>query len=83
MVKLRLQTILKRTVEWLPVGTSDAVYRDRELPGFGVLVYPSGSRMYLVQTRAGGKSRRIAIGQHSMVSSDQARRKAAHMIARI
>jgi len=36
--------------------------------------------MYLVQTRAGVKSRRIAIGRHGVVSADQARRKAAQMI---
>ncbi len=83
MAKLQLRTISKRTVESLPVGTTDAVYWDRELPGFGVRVYPSGSRMYLVQTRAGGKSRRIAVGRHGVVSADQARRKAAQMIARI
>ena len=83
MAKLHLQTISKRTVERLPVGTTDAVYWDRELPGFGVRVYPSGSRMYLVQTRAGGKSKRITVGRHGVVSADQARRKAAQMIARI
>ena len=83
MAKLQLQTISKRTVERLPVGTTDTVYWDRELSGFGIRIYPSGSRMYLVQTRAGGKSRRITVGRHGVVSADQARRKAAQMIARI
>ena len=39
--------------------------------------------MYLVQTRAGGKSRRLVIGRHGVVSADQARRKSTLMIARI
>ena len=36
--------------------------------------------MCLVQARAGGKSRQIAIGRHGVVSADQARRKGAQMI---
>ena len=31
-----LQTISKRTVDGLSAGDKDAVFRDRELPGFGV-----------------------------------------------
>ena len=39
--------------------------------------------MYLVQTRAGGKSRRVTIGRHRLVTVEQARRKAAEVIASI
>ena len=59
------------------------MFWDRELSGFGVRVYPSGARVYLVQTRAGGKSRRVTIGRHGLVSAEQARRKAAVVIANI
>ena len=41
----------------LAVDGKDAVFWDRGLPGFGVRVYPSGRKVYVVQTRAGGKSR--------------------------
>ena len=44
---------------------------------------PSGSKVYLVQTRVAGKSKRIAVGRHGVISPGQARRKAAQMIARI
>ena len=83
MAKLQYRTISKRTVGKLPVGEKDAVYWDRELLGFGVRVYPNGTKVYVVQTRAGGKSKRIAVGRHGVISPDQARRKAAQMIARI
>ena len=83
MAKLQQQTISMRTINKLVAGEKEAVYWDRELPGFGVRVYPSGSKVYLVQTRVGGKSKRIAVGRHSVISPDQARRKAARMIARI
>ena len=83
MARLEYRTISHRTVQGLPVAEKDAVYWDRKLPGFGVRVYPSGSKVYLVQTRAGGKSKRVAIGRHGVITSDQARAKATQMIARI
>ena len=46
-------------------------------------VYPSGTKVYVVQTRAQGKSTRIAVGRHGVISADQARRRAAMLIARI
>ncbi len=83
MAKLDRQTISKRTVEVLPVGEREAVFWDTELSGFGVRVYPSGSKVYLVQTRAGGKSRRVTVGRHGLISAEQARRTAARIIADI
>ena len=81
MARLRRRTISKRTVESLPVGERDAAHWDRELPGFGVRVYPTGAKVYIAQTRAGGKSRRVTLGRHGVISADQARRKAALVIA--
>ncbi|MCY4468292.1 MAG: tyrosine-type recombinase/integrase [Thiotrichales bacterium] len=83
MARLNGTTISRRTIEALPVGEREAVFWDYELSGFGVRVYPSGTKVYLVQTRAGGKSRRITIGRHGVVSAEQARRKAAQFIASI
>ena len=83
MARLNGTTISRRTVEALPVGEREAVFWDHELSGFGVRVYPSGTKVYLVQTRSGGKSRRVTIGRHGVLSAEQARRKAAQFIARI
>ena len=83
MAKLEYRTISHRTVQGLPVAEKDAVYWDRNLPGFGVRVYPTESKVYLVQTRAGGKSKRFAIGRHGVITSEQARAKATQTIARI
>lgn len=76
-------TISRKTVEELPIADRETVYWDRELSGFGVRVYPTGSRMYIVQTRAKGKSRRITVGRHGLVSADQARTEAARLIATV
>ncbi len=81
MTKLNAQRISRRTVEALPVGERETVHWDSKLQGFGVRVYPSGSKVYLVQTRAGGRSRRLTVGRHGLMTADQARTKAARIIA--
>ena len=83
MARLEYRSISKRTVDGLSVGDKDTVFWDRELSGFGVRVYPSGAKVYVVQTRALGKSKRVTLGRHGVISADQARRKAAMTIARI
>ena len=83
MARLDNGTISRRTVEALPAGDREAVFWDRELSGFGVRVYPSGSKVYLVQTRSEGKSKRVTIGRHGVLTAEQARRKAAMLISGI
>ena len=83
MARLDNGTISRRTVEALPAGDREAVFWDRELSGFGVRVYPSGSKVYLAQTRSGGKSKRVTIGRHGVLTAEQARRKAAMLISGI
>ena len=82
MAKLKRRTISHRTVESLPAG-KETVYWDRVLSGFGVRVYPSGSKVYIVQTRKAGRSPRVTIGRHGVVTAAQARDRAALIIARI
>ena len=50
-------------MDGLSVGDKDTVFWDRELSGFGVRVYPSGAKVYVVQTRALGKSKRVTLGR--------------------
>ena len=83
MVKLREQRITKRTVDCLSAEDKDVVFWDGEVPEFGVRVYPSDGKVYVVQTYLGGKSKRITIGRHVLITADEARRKAALTIARM
>ena len=53
MAERQYRTLSKRTVDRLAVNGKDAVFWDHALPGFGVRVYPSGAKVYVVQTRAG------------------------------
>ena len=75
------ETLTTRIVEALPVSDRETVVWDRELPGFGVRVHPSGSKVYMVHKRSGGKSRRVTIGRHGVWSLDAARREAGGIIA--
>ena len=43
-----------RTVDGLRPGARDVIVWDRDLPGFGVRVYPSGRKVWVVQSRGGG-----------------------------
>ena len=83
MAKLRGRKISNRTVEALSVEDRDAVFWDGELLGFGVRVYPSGAKVYVVQIRREGRSKRVTVGRHGVISALQARRRAALMIARL
>ena len=75
--------ITKRAVDALEVEDRDAVFWDRDLPGFGVRVYPSGRKVYVVQARGPCGPRRATVGRHGKLVADDARGKAAAMIDRI
>lgn len=83
MAKLRYRSLSRRVVEGLSGDGRDVIFWDPELAGFGVRVYPSGVKAYLVQTRGPGGSRRVTLGRHGVLSADEARRRAAVIVARI
>ena len=83
MATRQFRTLTKRIVDRLPVDDKDSVFWDRELRGFGLRVYPSGAKVYVVQTRRAGRSKRVTVGRHGDISPDQARKEAARIIARI
>lgn len=81
--------LTKSTVERLPVPDKESsLFWDDELAGFGVRVWSSGKRSYIVQGRANGKSRRVVIGLHGSplsptetLTPDKARKLAMGLIA--
>ena len=78
MAKLSRRSISRRTIEALTVE-KDTVFWDRDLPGFGVRVYALGTKMYVVQSRAGGNSVRVTVGRHGVITADEARCRAARI----
>ena len=81
----RHETLSNRTVAALAVER-DTVFWDRNLTGFGVRVYPSGGKVYIVQARERTGEKlpgRVTIGRHDVLKAKEARRRAALIIARI
>ena len=75
-------TITDTVVDALAPGR-DRVLWDRALTGFGVRVYPSGARVYVVQARGPAGTKRTTLGRHGVIGAGEARRRAALVIARL
>ena len=73
----------KRAVEALRVAEGDATFWDRDLPGFGVRVYATGRKVYVVQTRGPEGPRRVTLGRHGEMSPEEARKRARPAIDRL
>ena len=67
--------LTKRTVEALQAKEIDFIVFDEEVMGFGVRVLPTGKKTYLAQYRSGGRTRRVKIGRHGVLTAEQARAK--------
>ena len=72
--------LTKRSVEGLEIKDKDYLVWDRDLRGFGLRIYPSGKKIYLVQYRAGRRTRRITIGQHDALTAEEARSSAKQLL---
>lgn len=75
--------ITKRTVDAAEVRMNDYVIWDDELPGFGLRVFASGKRSYVIQYRSAGRSRRYTIGLHGVWTPETARCEAKVQIGRV
>lgn len=69
--------LTKTAVEALPMPVKgQKFYWADDLKGFGVRVLASGVRSYVVQRTVAGRSVRFTIGQHGVLTLDQARDRA-------
>jgi integrase len=75
--------LTKRYIDALESRDSDYFAWDDDLPGFGLRVFASGKRSYLVQYRAAGRTRRFTIGLHGIWAPEQARREARSLLGRV
>lgn len=74
--------ITKRAVDTLkcPDGKDRDFLWDDALSGFGVAVFASGKKAYVVQYRQHGRSRRVSIGEHGRLTPDEARGQAKKLL---
>jgi integrase len=75
--------LTKRVVETAKPQSRDYVIWDDELPGFGLRVFVSGKRSYLIQYRSAGRSRRYTIGLHGVWTPELARKEARIQLGRV
>lgn len=66
-------------------GTSerDEFIWDDDVQGFGLRVFKSGKRSYLIQYRMGGRTRRYTIGPHGIWTPEMARKQAKLLLASV
>lgn len=83
MSRPNARKLTKRTVDALRAKRKPGLFWDSGLPGFGVRVYASGRVVYVVQSRGPHGSRRVTLGRHGDLTSDEARGRAAVVIDRI
>jgi len=62
-------------------GLDREIFWDKSLPGFGLMVTEAGSKSWVVQYRAGHKSRRTTID--SVLSLDKARKRARAILGKV
>ena len=67
-------------------GKRDAIFFDKELPGFGLRLRASGDRVrrsWIAQYRSAGRTRRVLIGSAEKVAPPDARRAARKVLAQV
>ena len=77
-----VRTLSNRAVDAMAFG-KDTVVWDRRLTGFGVRVYPTGGKVYIAHARGPDGPKRVKVGRHGVLNADEARQRAALIIARI
>ena len=73
--------LTKRIVDAAEAQTAETFVWDSDIPGFGLRVLPSGRKGYVVQYRAGRRSRRISLGPSTVLTCEQARTRAITIVA--
>jgi integrase len=78
--------LTKRTVDAERADSGEKFIWDEDLPGFGLRVFPSGRKSYVVQYKLGGRggrTRRISLGLHGKLTPDEARKRAAKLLGAV
>ena len=73
--------LTKRIVDAAEIKEKEHFIWDEELPGFALRVLPSGRKRYIIQYRAGRRSRRISLGPSTVLTCEQARTRAMTVLA--
>ena len=67
----------------VPAKPVESIFWDSELPGFGVRAYATGHRVYFVQYRERGRTRRRTIAAVDEIEARTARRRARKILSEV
>ena len=76
--------LTKRNIELLMYGKQDGkqdIHWDDTLPGFGLRVYPSGKKSFVITYRRAGRKHIMVVGQYGRLTVQQARAAAKKQFA--
>jgi integrase len=79
--EMPMPKLTKRIVDAAEVRAGDYFIWDDDVPGFGLRVFPSGRKGYVVQFRAGRRSRRMSLGTSTVLTCEQARTRASAIVS--
>src|SRR6266699_2683006 len=70
----RRESLTKRALDAVKPADEDYQIWDTKVRGFGVRVYPSGAKSFIVQYRnAAGRTRKMLLGRYGPLTVDKAR----------
>lgn len=59
------------------------IYWDDDLTGFGLRVTASGAKSYIAESRVDGRTRRVTLGKHGVLTANEARKRARTMLGQM
>lgn len=75
--------LTKTFLDRLPPVTAEIFFWDDTLPGFGLRHYPSGRKLFFVQYRGKGRTRRVKLGTYGALTPDEARKLARQRLGEV
>src|SRR5450755_3524827 len=78
---LRQDTL--KPLPYFGANNGQCIYWDRQLPGFGVRVFPSGRRVFVCSYRVQGRKRLATLGRGDVLRLDAARKKAVAYLGQV
>lgn len=78
-----MSKITKRSIDALLATDREAFLWDSELRGFGVRCSPKGKKVFILQYRQNGRTRRMTLGAYGALAPDQARELARKNLGQV
>jgi integrase len=82
-IRTAMPKLTKKLIDACNPQVKEYFVWDAELPGYGLRVFPTGKKSYMLQYRHLGRTRRIAIGLHGKFTPETARTRAKQLLGEI